>query len=99
MLTDMFSLGQVMGVQGMRVEGREWALGNRSRAKSHSVGSMEFVQPHESSKQTAWLFILAPISVLCPWNHQPHQPSPGSLHDSTMPSSASYMPRTSIPSQ
>lgn len=53
-----------MGVQEKEGERREWALGNQRRAKSHSVASVEFMQPHDSSKQTAQLLVLVPTSTL-----------------------------------
>lgn len=64
------------GVQETEGGGRQWALGNWSRTKSHSVGSMPFVQPLESLKQTARLFLSVPISALCPLTHHPHQARP-----------------------
>lgn len=53
-----------MGVQEKEGERREWALGNQRRAKSHSVASVEFMQPHDSSKQTAQLLVSVPTSTL-----------------------------------
>ena len=53
-----------MGVQEKEGERREWALGNQRRTKSHSVASVEFMQPPDSSKQTARLLVSVPTSTL-----------------------------------
>lgn len=53
-----------MGVQEKEEERREWALGNQRRTKSHFVASVEFKQPHDSSKETARLLVSVPTSTL-----------------------------------
>ena len=63
-VTDACSLGLGMGVQEKEGERRAWALGNQRRTKSHSVASVEFKQPHDSSKETARLLVSVPTPTL-----------------------------------